>query len=566
MSDTVPTRVHFYEGQFLRAVDFTAEQAYHLQGLRRHNLAGHRWGIVSGLEVVLDEAGDLSVQAGLAVDGYGRTLILPIYRSISPNAFDDQASDTLEIWLLYDRRPGEAAAAGYAACNDDRQPYREIESARVEVRAPDPNQIPAGGSDIPDGRRPLQVDPDDLSFGPTRTPPDDAGHLWPVYLGRVERTEEGELRVDLSGRPYAGLVGEFVRSPSGKAFLQIGAERPDDPNRFAIYLDPGEDRPSPLPLPGKLPDLAIEQNGQIKIYHDTTLYGDLTVDGGAVVFNGGPEYLESQPWRIYHTASASGDGPGVTVEQLRVEMAQEGSPGEVVIGHWSAQKKKFVPCLTIDNDCTVTVHGDLELQGNMEVAGEIIQAGQTAMAFVSTMAQELGSAQTPVMNALVRAIQANQPVMMELLARLAPFEVLHMASSRTSSVGKESGIMDMDQVKPEEVPTPPETAFQKEEVPPAKAGPEGPPLEPDDLTRLPGIGPTFAGKLQAAGIRRYEDIQTKSNNEIKEILGLRSFQKLDFKSLRNRAARLAAARDDPGEQDQGEVNTKEPTESEDDEA
>jgi predicted flap endonuclease-1-like 5' DNA nuclease len=534
MSDIVPTRVHFFEHQFLRAVDFTAEQAYHLQGLRRHNLAGHRWGIIYGLEVVVDEGGNLSVQAGVAVDGYGRTLILPVYRSISPEVFQDQASDTLQVWLLYDRQPGEAAPGGYAACDADGAVYREVETARVSVRAPDPNQVSAGGADIPDGRRPLDVAPEDLDFGPTRTPVDDPAQPWPVYLGLVERTADGTLRVDLEGRPYAGLVGEFVRSPSGKALLQVGAERVDDPNRFAVYLDPDEEPPSPLPLPGKLPDLAIEENGEIKIYHDTTLYGDLTVDGGAVILEGGPEYDAAQPWRFYHTVADSETSPGVQIEQLRVEMAPQGSPGEVVIGHWSAQKKKFVPCLTVDNDCLVTVHGSLEVQGSMDVKGSIISAEKTAAMYVQAMHIELESGHTPAMNALVGELQApaNQAVLAALLARLVPIE---NGGDLLFSVLRAAGVENME-------------GREGMTRPPHPAGTPRPEAteRPDDLTRLPGIGPTFARRFRDAGVRRFEGVARMSDDEISETLQLRPFQKLDYEAVRRQAAEYGTGREGAG--------------------
>lgn len=508
MSDPFPTRVHFFEGQFLRAADFAAEQAYHLQGLRRHNLAGHGWGIVHGLELVLDEGGAPSVLAGLAVDGYGRTLILPQYRSISPQAFADQGSDTLEVWLVYDRRPAGPGSGG-SSCNGQGAD-RETETARVEVRAPDPDQVSVSGTGRPDGRRPLEVPPDDLDFGPTQPPPDDPARRWPVYLGQLQQTAEGELKVDPEGRPYAGLVGEYVRSPSGRVFLQIGAERAGDANRFAVFLDPGAVAPSPLPAPGTYPALAIDDAGQIKIYDDTTLYGDMTVDGGAVEFGAGEEYDEAQPWRMYHAAFESETDAGVTIDQLRIEMPEGGAgeaSDEVVVGHWSAQKKQFVPCLTIRNDCTVIAHGNLELQGTMDIEGELIEGAQVAYKMVDTMAKEVKTDQTPVLNALVAAVKEEPDVMAELLARLVP-AVEEFFALRSAG----------------------ETEIEQEIE-----------AEPDELLEVPGIGPVFAQRLQDAGVRTFDRLARLGDEELDEILRPQPFQRLNYEAWRGWAAERGRA-------------------------
>ena len=63
------TRLHYFDGQFLRAASLTIEQEYHRQTARLANLAGG-WGAVHGLGVSL--AGDqLAVSAGLAITPAG---------------------------------------------------------------------------------------------------------------------------------------------------------------------------------------------------------------------------------------------------------------------------------------------------------------------------------------------------------------------------------------------------------------------------------------------------------------------------------------------------------------
>ena len=50
---------------------------------------------------------------------------------------------------------------------------------------------------------------------------------------------------------------------------------------------------------------------------------------------------------------------------LRVEMDAAGTH-QFVVGTWSADDDQFRPCLTITNDGTVTVHGDLVVEGTTD--------------------------------------------------------------------------------------------------------------------------------------------------------------------------------------------------------
>ena len=84
MNDTI-MRVRYYDDQFLSKAEFVDEQAYHVALRRRHQTANHTWGIVYGLEIEKTEGenANYTVNPGMAIDGYGRMLILPTPR-ISP--------------------------------------------------------------------------------------------------------------------------------------------------------------------------------------------------------------------------------------------------------------------------------------------------------------------------------------------------------------------------------------------------------------------------------------------------------------------------------------------------
>jgi hypothetical protein len=77
MSD-ITERMNYYDGEFLKAVDFQTEQAYHVDRQRRHNQYLHTPGIANGLDVTATTgSSQVTVAPGTAVDDQGRQIILP---------------------------------------------------------------------------------------------------------------------------------------------------------------------------------------------------------------------------------------------------------------------------------------------------------------------------------------------------------------------------------------------------------------------------------------------------------------------------------------------------------
>ena len=91
-NQTTPSRVNYIDGQYLRRQDFADEQSYQLALRRRHNIGHHSWGIVIGLDLV-QEDGALVVRPGMAIDGYGRELLLAAKRSIAVGEFQRLGSN-----------------------------------------------------------------------------------------------------------------------------------------------------------------------------------------------------------------------------------------------------------------------------------------------------------------------------------------------------------------------------------------------------------------------------------------------------------------------------------------
>lgn len=387
MTSEPGVRVRYYERQFLRTQDFRDEQAYHLALGRRHNIAHHSWGIVFGLELEVDAEGRLFVRPGMAVDGYGRELAVPERSNLDVGLFDARDSNELDVALVYAQSAVGAAPPPVKGCDTtDRSADRIRELPELRLEAHDPS--------FADVRAPRGVPPGDIPFEPGRAPPAESSE-WPVALGRLRRTRESPDKpwaysVVPSPRPYAGLVGEAIVAPSDRARVQVGAEQPDDPRRFAVFV---QDPTNPA-LRGA-PALAIEAGGKIELRGDATIHGDLTMDGGAIAFEVGPARArQARPWQIYRhvetgpaqgAPAPSGDAARREAsEELRIEM-QGGGKGlnRVVVGAWSVDTNAFAPCLTIADDCTVTVHGDLIVEGILEEtlkrpASQVTQAAQNA--------------------------------------------------------------------------------------------------------------------------------------------------------------------------------------------
>jgi hypothetical protein len=389
MTDEHISRVRYYDQQILRTSDFVDEQAYHLAQRRRHTIGGHIWGIVYGLELAEDANGDLTVQPGMAIDGYGRELILSAYRSIPASIFSDRGGDTLDVFLEYAQQASDETPSGWSVCRPGDGGNRLQETVRLTIRKAGPPRG-TGEIDLPERRAPEEVPADERRFSPARVSPDSPARRWPVFLGQLHRGADPV--VSLSGRPYAGLRGEMVRASSGWAWLQIG-EWPANDYRFAVFLADGVTpdegaaaNRAPLPTlgikPAPAPPTEPAAEGEaalpaapagptLELRAETTLWGDLIVEGGAIEFGAGPPYDGPRPWRIYHVDyDASGDelrdAEAIVRDELRIEMA-DGSEGasEVVIGHWSEEQGDFQPCLTIAAGGDVTVHGDLTINGEL---------------------------------------------------------------------------------------------------------------------------------------------------------------------------------------------------------
>src|SRR5262249_2482367 len=177
---------------------------------RRHNISGHTWGIVGGLDVTATRRA-VQVSAGSAVDVRGRAIVL----AHGATKQLPTQGESFDVWICYDEAETDQVDDGCAGTGA----YRVQEQPRLELQTnTDPPE--PGGADLAPGQLPR-----------------DDGKPSCVFLGRVEldplRPDDLPV-VRLEARRYTGLVGARVDAPSGYAALRFsgGPGRGGGPGGF----------------------------------------------------------------------------------------------------------------------------------------------------------------------------------------------------------------------------------------------------------------------------------------------------------------------------------------------
>ena len=217
-------RLLYYDRELLRGFDFTDEQNYHLEMRRRLNLALHLTGIASGLELmaIADTGDQYCVNPGMAIDGYGREIVLFDRYVLSDLDFQTahiKVGGSYAVCISYDRTPATPPSAGYNNCGSTGEYTRWVEVPKIQLldNLPDPG----------DSKQPTDPLPDDPSTSP-----------WPVFLGWIKASVSGAGAVSVSKittgrgqRQYVGVSAQRLRAPSAPP-PSAGAN--PDP---AVYID-----------------------------------------------------------------------------------------------------------------------------------------------------------------------------------------------------------------------------------------------------------------------------------------------------------------------------------------
>lgn len=130
-------RPQFFEGQYLGADDLDAIVDYLRTSNARQNLGQHTWGIAVGLELVSqpisDTAVEYYVQPGVAVDGYGRIIVVYAPTRIEADDFVGIGSGNVDVWIRYDESEFSATRPGFNVCSATDEYARISESFKIVV-------------------------------------------------------------------------------------------------------------------------------------------------------------------------------------------------------------------------------------------------------------------------------------------------------------------------------------------------------------------------------------------------------------------------------------------------
>jgi hypothetical protein len=275
-------RLRYYERQYLQSSDFTDEQTYHLEMRRRLNLALHLWGIVKGLELLYGEViqgtpDQYYVSEGMAIDAYGREIIVPAKHLLSGDLETNQitAAGTYSVWIGYTRELTTPPQAGYQRCDATNQYTRWQESFEIILTSvtanPNPTEDPDPFGDLPDD--------------PTKYP-------WLIHLGTINLDKKLTITAATNAdRVYIGIRTQRIVAPHRAIdeYNVLDANAPLDPltsikvrdnffleqNLIAgtdFAVDPQKIQPTPVASP---PNTFPNPTGNVKIASDVFLQGNL---------------------------------------------------------------------------------------------------------------------------------------------------------------------------------------------------------------------------------------------------------------------------------------------------
>lgn len=259
-------RLNFYEKQFLGTRDFQDEQAYHIEMRRRHLIAHHIWGIVAGLEITQDIISKIwYVQPGMAIDGFGREIIVFDPEPLNINKIADQLAGApkpalLKVWIAYQIEKTNRPAPGYEVCGGNGQFMRTHETFRLIYQDDPPFDL----QKVSDPSDPDVNNPDSPKTWPHAfqdLPDDPEKARWPIYLGTLtwdtdpnNPSQNAITKVAFEDsrsnkkRHYVGVVAETIEVPNIKVpdnsapdkfkllnntlFIRGRANSRPDPNKF----------------------------------------------------------------------------------------------------------------------------------------------------------------------------------------------------------------------------------------------------------------------------------------------------------------------------------------------
>ena len=229
-------RLHYFDHQFLIEADFTDEQKYHLEMRRRLNRTLHTFGIAEGLEVVKKTNKIVTVRTGVAIDRFGREMIVEPDRADLGDVDLSSITTAVPVFIIiaYDEKPTDPSTATGAP--GDRRTLEEpkllpvttipptdgtvIRLARIDLTAG--GNVPGNVNDIFDGGVRQAAGPrGERGLASLNNVSSPGGNIDLAQgPGILITTEQLTRRVTIAASGSQGLVSvNGVRSPGGNIDL-----------------------------------------------------------------------------------------------------------------------------------------------------------------------------------------------------------------------------------------------------------------------------------------------------------------------------------------------------------
>jgi hypothetical protein len=279
-------RLNYYEGEYLGALDFAAEQEYHREMRRRHNVGQHTWGIVSGLDLAQIPNGqttgglaqvDVYVQPGMAVDGFGREIVLLSRTQLTQDlfaAFYDPNTNAnprnMYIWIAYDQQLAKLSGDACTRQNTS-NPYGRLQESFRLLATSTPTPVPAlNDSLIIDGT--AMTPPVEPAAPPSPAPTPTPGEIDLPYDGSVPYQEFAQddttahwyvLIGQVLWHPHFQVLLQTAAAASGRQYCGAVAAAIEAPNASLVIQD--RMTPSPLPADPTYSGVSVEVQGALTV-------------------------------------------------------------------------------------------------------------------------------------------------------------------------------------------------------------------------------------------------------------------------------------------------------------
>jgi hypothetical protein len=338
-------RPNYRDGMYLGAQDFIAEQDYELDLRRRLCLGQHAWGVFEGLQLQeqLDPgsgATNVFILPGLAIDGFGRPVLVFVPQSLDVALFQGPAFQTdqwVKVWLLSTTAQTDPPRLGYELCDDPSLTTRTLETFRIAV-GDQPGQhdpVRIASQPVPDSSL-----PPDTSVAYAALPDDSELARWPICLGQVHwngvdafvpSSDDDRRRY----RALGGVIAAHAYAPEGTWDL-TSRLRDTDPTKAA-------------PVAATIDGSLTVQRGLL------TARASVELDGGAILLKDAAGADPNGPVSITRL-----DG-GATDLQIEIGRAAAGGHDRLTVTSGGSRR------LTVQDDGFVEVSGRFQPDGVVDL-------------------------------------------------------------------------------------------------------------------------------------------------------------------------------------------------------